>query len=103
MSSWVEKLVRKALENRFRAKVLEEAIQQRKLSDAGEPIPSHLRVQARLSGLLIAGASTAGGFALTGLSLVSGWVYVGGLLFCGVLALGGLIQVISGRHLLTRR
>jgi len=76
MSSWVEKLVRKALENRFRAKVLEEAIQQRKLSDAGEPIPSHLRVQARLSGLLIAGASTAGGFALTGLSLVSGWVYV---------------------------
>ena len=99
----MEKLVRKAQENRFRAKVIEEAIQQRKLSDAGEPIPSHLRVQARLSGLIVAGVATAGGFGIAWLGLGSGEVYVGALLFVGVLALGGLIQVISGRHLLTRR
>jgi|GEM_PF-2678807 hypothetical protein len=87
----------------FRNKVIAEALKQKSLILAKQKIPASDRKYARLSGLFL---FLFCGFVLIGLLVF--FDYVGSynifiILFCAVLSLGGLIQLVTGRHFLTKR
>lgn len=87
----------------FRDHVKEEALAQRQLRKAGQPIPPAMRRYARLSGAIVFVGSGLGFVVILTVARDSGFVSVFGLLFTAVFALGGLAQLLTGRHLLTRR
>jgi hypothetical protein len=85
----------------FRDRVKEEAKHQRELRAAGEAIPASARRYARLAGAMTFAAGGGGAALIVALGVIYGDLYYGAALFLAALGLGGLVQMISGRHLLS--
>ena len=87
----------------FRDRVSEEASRQRALRAAGEAIPASARRYARISGAATFGVGGGGAALIVVLGAVYGQLYYGAVLFLAVLGLLGLVQLVSGRHIMTGR
>lgn len=87
----------------MREQIRQEAREQRQRIAAGEPIPPHLRRYARRAGCGVAVLCGGGGLAIGALGVVFERVYWFAALFLFVLAGLGVLQVITGRHLITGR
>lgn len=86
----------------FKQHVQEEAKKQKELRALGQPIPSEYKKYARLSGLFAWLISGVGSLVILGIGFSSGSYYVAFILLFAVLSVGGLIQLITGKHLLSR-
>ncbi|MEZ4380734.1 MAG: hypothetical protein R3A79_05275 [Nannocystaceae bacterium] len=87
----------------FRDRVREEADHQRELRAAGAAIPASARRYARIAGAATLAAGGGGAALIVALGVLYGQLYYGAALFLGALGLGGLVQLLSGRHLMTGR
>ncbi|PIW37248.1 MAG: hypothetical protein COW24_00920, partial [Candidatus Kerfeldbacteria bacterium CG15_BIG_FIL_POST_REV_8_21_14_020_45_12] len=87
----------------FRDKVITEALVQKTLRAEGKAIPSGQKKYARLAGGLAWIICGAGAFVIVLIGMLSGSYYVFFILLFGVLSVGGFIQLITGRHLISKR
>ncbi len=87
----------------FRHNVEKEARLHLKLKSEGKPIPPEHRIYARKSGLIVTLVGAAGFLAIWAIYAWSARIYVGMFLFTAVIAIMGLLQLITGKHLITTR
>lgn len=87
----------------FRDKVMAEAFLQKQLRAKGEKISEQHKKYARLSGLMLFLVSGSGCAVILLISSWSNLYSIFGILFTATFCLGGLAQLITGRHLLTKR
>ncbi|HRI10896.1 MAG TPA: hypothetical protein PKW35_23920 [Nannocystaceae bacterium] len=87
----------------FRDRVREEANHQRALRAAGEAIPPSARRYARIAGAATFGLGGGGAALIVALGVIYGQLYYGAALFLAALGVLGLVQLASGRHIMTGR
>ncbi|MCA9662623.1 MAG: hypothetical protein KC486_30060 [Myxococcales bacterium] len=87
----------------FRDRVREEADHQRELRAAGKAIPASARRYARIAGAATFALGSGGAGLIVALGVIYGQLYYGAALFLAALGLFGLVQLVSGRHLMTGR
>lgn len=85
----------------FRDDVRAEAKKQKELLSAGKAIPAEYKKFARKSGLGIFLVGGVGALAIVGVGTASGTYYVAFILLFAVLSGAGLLQVITGKHIIS--
>lgn len=85
----------------FRDNVKAEAAKQKEFKTAGKHIPAEFKIYARKSGLAMFLISGIGALFILGVGMMSGTYYVFFILLFAVLSVMGLLQVITGKHLIS--
>ena len=87
----------------YRDNVIKEALEQKRLRAEGKPIPASAKVYARKSGLITFLIGLIGMVIFSFISGMGSSIYLAAILFSLVITLLGLAQLITGKHLLTKR
>lgn len=78
-----------------------EAAKQKEFTNAGNPIPAEYKTFARKAGVIIFLIGGLGALAISVVGMISGTYYIVFILLFAVLSVSGLLQIITGKHIIS--